>query len=236
MDTIQDIEKKIGVKFKNKDLLKQAFVHRSYLNENKNFPLDHNERLEFLGDACLELVVTEYLYNNYPNPEGELTNWRAALVKGVMISKIARSLGYEDHLLLSKGEAKSTGRARELILANTFEAVLGAMYLDQGYLVVDKFIKKHLITHLPEIIEQELYYDSKSRLQEIVQEKTGITPTYVVEKEEGPDHAKIFTMVVMIGNTKITKGDGPSKQSAEQDAAKAALPIWEGIVNPLDTL
>lgn len=224
---ISDIEKKIGVKFKSKDLLLQAFVHRSYLNENKGFDLDHNERLEFLGDACLELIVTDYLYNNFPNPEGELTNWRAALVKGVTISKVAKKLGYEDFLLLSKGEERSTGRARELILANSFEAVLGAIYLDQGYDVADKFVKKHLIPYLKEIISKQLYLDSKSRFQEVVQEKTGITPKYELESEMGPDHSKVFTMAVFIGDKKVATGKGPSKQSAEQEAASAALEVWE---------
>jgi len=227
MDKIRSIEKKIGVKFKNQDLALQAFVHRSYLNENKDFKLDHNERLEFLGDAALELVVTEYLYKNFPNPEGELTNWRAALVKGVTISKVAKKLGFEDFLMLSRGESKSTGKARELILANTFEAVLGAIYLDQGYEKTDKFIKKHLLPNLKEIIAKKLYHDPKSSFQEIVQEKAGITPIYQLEKEEGPDHAKVFTMAVFIGEKKITTGMGASKQAAEQEAARDALDIWE---------
>jgi len=227
MHKISEIEKKIGVKFKNKDLLLQAFVHRSYLNENKDFHLEHNERLEFLGDACLELIVTDYLYKNFPNPEGELTNWRAALVKGVTISKVAKGLGYEEHLLLSRGEAKSTGRARELILANTFEASLGAIYLDQGYAAADKFVNKNLIPYLTEIISKELYYDPKSRFQEMVQEKTGITPIYKLEKETGPDHAKIFTMAAYLSDKKVAEGTGPSKQIAEQEAARVAIEVWE---------
>lgn len=224
---LEKLEKKIGVKFKNKDLLQQAFVHRSYLNENRGFKLDHNERLEFLGDAALELVVTEYLYKDYPNPEGELTNWRAALVRGTTISKIAKTLGFEDYLLLSKGESKSIGRARELILANTFEAVLGAIYLDQGYDVADKYLKKYLTPYLKEIISKQLYQDSKSRFQELVQEKTGITPIYKLESEEGPDHAKTFVMGVYIEEKKIADGSGASKQSAEQEAARVALDVWE---------
>lgn len=227
MTDFSALESKLGVTFKDKNILQQAFVHRSYINENKNFPLDHNERLEFLGDACLELVVTEYLYRNYPNPEGELTNWRAALVRGAMISKVAKDLGYDDYLLLSKGESKSTGRARDLILANAFEAVLGAMYLDQGYAAVDAFLKKVLVPYLPEILAQNLHLDAKSKFQELVQEKTGITPTYTLESEEGPDHAKTFVMAVLIGEQKITTGSGHSKQAAEQAAAAAALPIWE---------
>ncbi|HRY60332.1 MAG TPA: ribonuclease III [Patescibacteria group bacterium] len=227
MSNLNEIEKKIGIKFKNQDLLQQAFVHRSYLNENKDFKLDHNERLEFLGDACMELIVTDYLYNNYPNPEGELTNWRAALVRGTMISKIAKELGYESHLLLSRGESRSTGKARELILANTFEAVLGAIYLDQGYEAAGKFIKKYLIPYLPEIISKELYYDPKSKFQEIAQEKVGITPIYKVEKESGPDHAKVFVMGVYLEDKKIADGTGSSKQAAEQEAARIALDIWQ---------
>ena len=227
MYNVEAIEKKIGITFKDKDLLLQAFVHRSFLNENKGFELDHNERLEFLGDACLELIVTDYLYKKYNNPEGELTNWRAALVKGVTISKVAKDLGYEEFLLLSRGEKKSIGRARELILANSFEAVLGAIYLDQGYTIAEEFVLKHLIPYLPEIISKQLYYDSKSRFQEQVQEKVGITPTYKLEKEEGPDHAKVFTMAVYIGEKKITIGNGPSKQAAEQEAAREALEMWE---------
>ncbi len=224
---IEELEKKLGFKFKNKDLLLQAFVHRSYLNEHKDFPLEHNERLEFLGDACLELVVTEFLYKNYPNPEGELTNWRAALVRGTTISRVAKELGFEKHLLLSKGESKSVGKARELILANTFESVLGALYLDKGYEAVDKFIKKHLLPYLTEIISKELYYDPKSRFQELVQEKTGITPNYKLEKAEGPDHAKNFTMAVFISDKKISLGKGYSKQAAEQEAARIAIDCWE---------
>lgn len=223
MNDLSEIENKIGVKFKSQDLLQQAFVHRSYLNENKSFDLEHNERLEFLGDACLELSVTDYLYNNYPNPEGELTNWRAALVRGTTISKVAKKLGFEDFLMLSRGESKSAGRAREQILANTFEAVLGAIYLDQGYKKADGFVKEHIIPYLPEIIEKELYHDPKSKFQEVVQEKTGITPVYKLEKEEGPDHAKNFTMGAYIGEEKVSEGTGPSKQSAEQEAARKAL-------------
>ena len=224
---LAQLEKKLSITFINKDLLLQAFIHRSYLNEHKDFRLDHNERLEFLGDACLELIVTEYLYSTYPNPEGELTNWRAALVRGSMISKIARDLGYEEYLMLSRGEAQAGGRARDLILANTFEAVLGALYLDQGYDVASDFILVHLIKHLPEILDQNLHHDPKSRFQELVQEKVGITPNYELEKDEGPDHDKIFTMGVYINEKKVTEGSGPSKQIAEQEAARAAIDVWE---------
>lgn len=224
---ISKLEKKLGISFKNKDLLRTAFVHRSYLNENPDFKLPHNERLEFLGDACLELVVTEYLYKNFPNPEGELTNWRSALVKGQMLSVIASRLGLENYLFLSRGEEKSGGRAREIILANTFEALVGAIYLDRGYRVVQKFIEKNILKELPEIIEKHLYIDPKSRFQELVQEKVGITPTYKLLKEQGPDHAKIFTMGVYIENKQIAQGTGPSKQAAEQIAASRAIEEWQ---------
>lgn len=221
-DEIKDIEKKIGVKFNDKSLIVQAFIHRSYLNENRRFK-EHNERLEFLGDAVLELIVTEYLYKNYLNPEGELTNWRSALVKTETISKAAKDLGFEDHLKLSRGEAKSVGRARQLILANSFEAVIGAIYLDGGFEPVSKFINQNLLVKLPTIIETKAYIDSKSRFQEIIQEKEGVTPVYKVLGEEGPDHAKIFTMGAYAGEKLLGKGTGASKQIAEQDAAKDAL-------------
>jgi ribonuclease III len=219
-------EKKLGLKFKNKDLLIQAFCHRSFLNENPQFHLSHNERLEFLGDAVLELVVTHYLYQTYPEKsEGELTNWRAALVNAKMLGSVAKGLGFNDFLLLSKGEAKEIGKARQYILANTFEALIGAIFLDQGYEVCREFIKKYLIVKLPEIIEKGLFKDAKSRLQEEAQERLGITPTYKVLEEWGPDHAKHFIVGVFLGEELITKGQGSSKQEAEEEAAKAALKI-----------
>lgn len=221
-EDLEMIEKKIGLTFDNKDFLKLAFTHRSYLNENKRIK-EHNERLEFLGDAVLELAVTEHLYKNYKNPEGELTNWRSALVKTETISETAKELGYEEHLKLSKGESKSTGRARQLILANTFEAVIGAIYLDQGFEKARKFIEEKLIVKLPKILETKAYIDAKSNFQELAQEKEGITPVYKVLSEEGPDHEKIFTMGVYLGEKQIGKGTGPSKQSAEQAAAGDAL-------------
>jgi ribonuclease-3 len=219
-------EKKLGLKFKNKDLLIQAFCHRSFLNENPQFHLSHNERLEFLGDAVLELVITHYLYQTYPEKsEGELTNWRAALVNAKMLGSVAKGLGFNDFLLLSKGEAKEIGKARQYILANTFEALIGAIFLDQGYEVCREFIKKYLIVKLPEIIEKGLFKDAKSRLQEEAQERWGITPTYKVLEEWGPDHAKHFIVGVFLGEELITKGQGSSKQEAEEEAAKAALKI-----------
>ena len=225
-----EIQKIIGVKFKKLDFLKQAFVHRSYLNENHDFPLNHNERLEFLGDAVLELVVTEFLYKNYPNPEGEMTNWRAALVNTQMISKQSQRLGFNDYLCLSRGESKDTGKAREIILANTFESVIGAIYLDQGYDKSKEFITNNLLVELPNIIEQELYLDPKSKLQEAAQEKFNITPTYRVEKEWGPDHARQFIIGVYLDNKKVGEGKGSSKHEAQIDAAKNGLDGgWEKI-------
>jgi len=221
-----EIEKVIGVNFKNKNLLSTAFIHRSYLNENKTVK-EHNERLEFLGDAVLELVVTEYLFLNYKNPEGDLTNWRSALVKTESISEVAGKLGFEKYLLMSRGESSSSGRSRQLILANCFEAVVGAIYLDQGYTIAQKFITKNLIKNLPKIIEEKLYLDPKSHFQEIAQEREGITPRYEVVSEEGPDHDKKFTVAVKIGVKKWGQGTGPSKQLAQQAAANDALKKYE---------
>lgn len=220
---LENFEKKISIKFKNRNLLTQAFVHRSYLNENVKFELDHNERLEFLGDAVMELIVTEYLFINYANPEGELTNWRSALVKGETISAAARELSIGDYLFLSKGEEKSGGKARQLILANTFEAIIGAIYLDQGYEVAKKFLHRFLIVKLPEILENKLYMDAKSRFQELAQAKFGITPQYKVLTEYGPDHAKSFSMGVYLDEKLYGEGSGSSKQNAEQAAAANAL-------------
>lgn len=220
---ISHLETKIEVTFKNKDVLLQALTHRSYLNENPSWRLDHNERLEFLGDAVLELVVTEYLYNNYPNPEGELTNWRAALVNAVMLAQISAQFDLNDFMLLSRGEAKDTGRARQYILANAMEAVIGAIYLDQGYAAADTFIKKFILTELPRIIEKRLYRDAKSRFQEEAQERVGITPNYEVIDEWGPDHARNFKVGVYLGTELVAEGEGQSKQEAQQNAADAAL-------------
>lgn len=220
---LNEIEKGLDIVFKDKNLLQQAFVHRSYLNEHPKSGLSHNERLEFLGDAVLELAVTKYLYANYPNPEGELTIWRAALVNSKMLSKVAARLGFDNHLLLSKGETRDTGRARQFILANTFEAVVGSIYLDQGFEKARKFIEKKLLIELPNILENKLYRDPKSLFQEKSQEKTGATPTYEVLGESGPDHAKNFIVGVFLGNNLIAKGEGPSKQIAQELAAKAGL-------------
>jgi ribonuclease-3 len=221
------LEKSLGLEFKNRDLLIEAFCHRSYLNEHPDFYLPHNERLEFLGDAVLELIVTEYLYKKYPEKnEGELTNWRAALVNAKILGELARELGFNDFLLLSKGEEKETGKARLYILANTFEALIGAIYLDQGYEVAKNFVEKNLIERkLPEIIEKGLFKDPKTRFQEEAQERVKITPTYKVLEEWGPDHAKHFIVGVFLGNELVAKGEGTSKQEAEEEAAKNALKI-----------
>jgi ribonuclease III len=218
------LEKKLNIVFKNKDLLTQAFIHRSYLNENPQVNLGNNERLEFLGDAVLELVVTEDLYAKYPaEPEGRLTSWRAALVNTKMISAAAGKLGFGDFLLLSRGEAKEAGKSRQYILANTFEAFIGGLYLDQGYAACAQFIKKNLLVELPKIIDQELYKDAKSRFQEVAQEKAKITPVYQVLEEQGPDHAKYFVVGVYLGQEFVAKGGGYSKQEAEEETAKKAL-------------
>lgn len=222
---LSELESTIGVKFDNAELLRQALIHRSYLNEHRDVKLDHNERLEFLGDAVLELVVTDFLYVNFENPEGELTNWRSSLVNGKMLSKIARRLGADDFLYLSRGESKDTGKARDYILANTFEAVTGAIYLDRGYDVARDFIHRVLLVELDEILEKKLYIDAKSKFQEAAQANTNTTPSYRVLEETGPDHDKHFVVGVYIGDEQIAKGEGSNKQSAQQSAAKAALEL-----------
>lgn len=222
----EKLEKNLGIEFKDKNFLKQAFTHRSYLNENPSFKLDHNERLEFLGDAVMELIVTDYLYRKYPEKsEGDLTNWRAALVNAKMLTSVAEELGFNDFLLLSKGESKETGKARAYILANTFEAFLGALYLDLGYKPCDEFLKKYLLKNLETIIKEGSYKDAKSKFQEEAQEKVSITPNYKVIKESGPDHNKIFIVGVFLEEELIAEGEGSSKQEAEETAAKKALEI-----------
>jgi ribonuclease-3 len=223
LDKLLELEGHIGQKFNNRDLLLQALTHRSYLNERPDWHLDQNERLEFLGDAVLELVVTEYLYNNYPNPEGELTNWRAALVNSVMLAKISSKIELNDYLLLSRGEAKDVGRARQYILANATEAIIGALYLDSGYQAASEFIHKFVLTELQAILKGETYKDYKSRFQEEAQDRAGITPTYEVIKEWGPDHAKNFQVGVFLEKELVGEGAGPSKQDAQQAAAESAL-------------
>lgn len=223
MHNFEALEKKLGLKFISRDLLTQAFVHRSYLNENPDFYLDQNERLEFLGDAVLELVVTEYLFRNHHNQEGELTNWRAALVNAQTLSKLAKTLGFDDFLLLSRGEAKDTGKARQYILANAYEAFLGALYLDQGLETSRKFVEKYLIKELPEILRTGLHRDAKSHFQEQAQEKVKVTPCYKVMKEWGPDHAKSFIVGVYLDDQLVAEGEGSSKQEAEEQAAKEGI-------------
>jgi ribonuclease-3 len=225
------IEKKSGIKFKNPEYLIQAFVHRSYLNEHHDFPLGQNERLEFLGDAVVELVVTEYLFNQYGNPEGELTNWRAALVNAKMLSSVAYEIGMEPFLFLSHGEEKDAAtKARDYIMANVFEAFVGAVYLDQGYDAAKKFIMRWVVSKLPNVLENGLYMDAKSRFQESAQEILGITPTYRVLEETGPDHAKNFKVGIFLEKELIASGEGSSKQEAQTEAAEAALKIkaWKG--------
>jgi ribonuclease-3 len=221
-----DFEKKIKVSFKNKDLLKQAFIHRSYINENGAAALSHNERLEFLGDAVLELSVTDFLYKKYPHhTEGELTALRSALVNAIIISSIAESIGMNDYLLLSKGEAKDRGKARQYILANTYEALIGAIYMDQGYAAADKFITATLLPQTEEIVNKKLWRDAKSLVQEKAQEFVQCTPMYKVLQQSGPDHDKHFTVGIYFNTEQIALGKGKSKQEAEQAAALAALKV-----------
>jgi ribonuclease-3 len=223
---VEKLAEKLGIKFNNIDILQQAVTHRSYLNEHRDYKLDHNERLEFLGDAVLELVVTEFLYANYPNPEGELTNWRAALVNGEMLAKISGSIGVEEFLMMSRGEAKDTGKARQYLLANAFEAIIGAIYLDQeekGYGAAKDFILKNVAVELDDIIKNKTYMDPKSRFQEEAQEKVSVTPSYRVIEESGPDHARKFVVGVYLDHELVAKGEGMSKQEAQRNAAAAGL-------------
>ncbi len=224
MKDFSTFEEAIGVNFNDKNVLIQAFIHRSYINENPKSGLEHNERLEFLGDAVIELVVTDYLYRLYPHQhEGDLTAYRSALVNAVIMAEVATSLNMNDFLLLSKGEQKDTGRARQTILANTYESFVGALYLDQGYKVCDDFIKSSLLPRLEEIIATKSWKDAKSQIQEEAQERVGVTPSYRVISEVGPDHDKHFNIGVFFGDKKIAEGKGRSKQEGEQKAAQAAL-------------
>ncbi len=224
MRELDSLERIIGIKFINQDLLRQALVHRSYLNEHPKFHLPHNERLEFLGDAVLELVVTDYLYHHFDNPEGELTNWRASLVNATRCAEVAKEIQLEKYLYLSKGEAKDkSGKARNFILANAIEAIIGAIYLDRGYEQAAKFVKNYIISKLDYILANDLYIDPKTRFQELIQEKKGVTPQYKVLKEEGPDHNKLFEIGVFVDGELIAKGQGHSKQEAQVAAAQEAL-------------
>ena len=219
-------EEKCGIVFKDKNLLQQAFIHRSFLNENTGMQVSHNERLEFLGDAVLELSVTDYLYKKYPDyAEGDLTAYRSSLVNAVIIAEVAGDIGMNDFLLLSKGEAKDTGKARMYILANTYEAFVGAVYLDRGFDIADSFIKTTLLPKLEQIISQKLWRDAKSHIQEKAQEYVGLTPSYKVMQEAGPDHDKHFTVGIYFGEQLIAQGKGKSKQEAEQKSAQEALNV-----------
>jgi len=223
---IKEFEKKLGVLFKDINILKSAFIHRSYINEHKEINLEHNERLEFLGDAVLELAVTDFLFTKYPNStEGDLTAYRAALVNTNSLSEAASSLGINEYLLLSKGESQDIGRARQYILANTFESVVGALYIDQGYGAAQKFISDNLFNLIDEIISKRLWQDSKSYFQEKAQEYVGVTPNYELVEENGPDHDREFIIGVYLNKEMVSKGVGRSKQEAEQDAARSALEI-----------
>lgn len=224
MADLSAFEKKIGHTFQDKRLLEQAFTHRSYLNENRELGREHNERLEFLGDAVLELAVTEFLFAKYPDkPEGELTAYRAALVNTNSIADAATKLGMNDYMLLSRGESRDTGRARLIILANAFEALIGALHLDAGYKVSQRFIADQLFHKTEEVVAKRLWQDAKSRLQELAQERLKVTPRYEVLSQSGPDHDRTFVVGAFLGEEKVANGEGRSKQEAEQAAAEKAL-------------
>lgn len=229
-DDLQAIEKILGVTFTDSLLLLTAITHRSYLNEHRDAQQDHNERLEFLGDAVLELIVTDYLFRTYSDkPEGELTAIRAALVNTVSLSAASEKLGVNKYLLMSKGEAKDEGRARQYILANVFEAFIGAMFLDQGYETARAFVARELFPKTDEIVRKRLWQDPKSRFQELAQDHASITPTYNLLGQEGPDHDRMFTIGVYLRHELIAEGKGRSKQEAEQQAAERAIAAkgWE---------
>lgn len=221
---IRELEDKIGITFRNVDFYKEALTHRSYLNENPAWPFPHNERLEYLGDAVLELAASEALFEKFPNsPEGQLTVLRAALVNYQMLSRVALAIELQDFILLSKGERADTSKAREVILANALEAFIGALYLDQGFGVARQFTERFILVHLPEILKTKSYKDAKSELQEIIQEKMRVTPSYRVLEESGPAHRRTFRIGVYFGDEFIAEGSGSSKQEGELEAAKNAL-------------
>ncbi|MEO7617262.1 MAG: ribonuclease III [Candidatus Saccharibacteria bacterium] len=221
--TLADFQQQIDVSFNNTALLEQAFIHRSYLNEHPKLGLEHNERLEFLGDAVLELVVTDFLYRNYPNPEGDLTNWRSALVKTESLASVAEKLNISPYFKLSRGESKGNARSHALISANAIEAIIGAIYLDQGYDAAKGFITTQIISTLPQILAEGTWMDPKSKFQELAQNQFGLTPNYKVMDENGPDHDKTFTVGVYVGDRLFGQGNGSSKQAAQQVAAAAGL-------------
>lgn len=216
-------KEKLGYQFNDVQLLVTALTHRSYLNEHKKSANEHNERLEFLGDAVLELVVTDFLFSNYRQPEGILTAWRSALVRTESIGAAGERLGYGKLIRMSRGEKQGSVRARQQILANAFEATTGAIYIDQGYEAAKKYISDNILSTLPQILEEESWRDPKSYLQEISQARDGFTPVYRVLEEVGPDHEKIFTVGAFVGDKKMGQGEGPSKQIAQQEAARAAI-------------
>lgn len=220
---LRELEERLGARFKDRTFLETAVTHRSYLNENPRYQGEHNERLEFLGDAVLELVVTDHLYREYAMPEGDLTNLRAAIVRGEMLAQVASAWQLDTFLRLSRGERRDTGKARQYILANAVEAVIGAVYLDQGLVAAKRLIHQSIIRLLPEVIEKGLHIDAKSRFQELMQERFRVTPVYQVLSETGPDHAKVFRVTVVVGKDLRGEGEGSSKQEAEQAAARAAL-------------
>lgn len=225
---LEELEKSLKLNFNDKSLLKTAFIHRSYLNEHPQEQLSHNERLEFLGDSVLGFVVSEYLYKKYPDrPEGDLTNFRSSIVNARALAEVARKLSLGKYLLLSKGEEATGGRDRQYLLANTFEALLGAIYLDSGLKTAEELIKNELLPLLPEIISKGSYKDFKSALQELSQEKLNLTPTYKVLEEIGPDHNRTFKVGVFLGEKHLAEGTGKSKQLAEQEAASVALENFE---------
>ena len=222
--TLEEFKQKNSISFTNEALLNQAFIHRSYINENPKSGYSHNERLEFLGDAVLELIVTEYLYRTYEHHnEGDLTAYRSALVNAITLGEMAHSLGFNDIMKLSKGEAKDVSRARSSILADAYEAFVGALYLDQGHESAKAFITRTLLGKTDEIIKKGLYKDAKSFVQEKSQEHFGVTPSYRVLNEAGPDHDKIFSIGIYFGEDMIAEGEGRSKQEAETVAARNAL-------------
>jgi ribonuclease III len=227
---LDKLQKILNVTFTDTKVLLSAITHRSYLNEHREATWDHNERLEFLGDAVLELVVTDFLFAKYPEkPEGELTAIRAALVNTVSLAAAAEKLGVNDYLLMSKGESKDVGRARQYILANSFEACIGAIYIDQGYDKSKEFIADRLFPKTDEIVRKRLWQDAKSRFQELSQEHASITPTYETVGQSGPDHDRVFTVGVFLRQEKVAEGSGRSKQEAEQQAAERAIEAkgWE---------
>ncbi|MEK7218896.1 MAG: ribonuclease III [Patescibacteria group bacterium] len=217
------LEKTVGVRFKNKEMLLQALTHRSAVREVNRH--GHNERLEFLGDAVLEMATTEYLFHLSGRSEGELTNWRSALVQGDHLAEVAKDIKLGEYLFMSRGEEASDGRRKPSTLANAVEALIGAVYLDRGYDAARTFCQKFILQDLQKLLAQGKHKDEKSHFQEMAQEKSGITPHYEVLEEMGPDHEKLFTSAVYIDKEKIAEGKGNSKQKAEQAAAKAALKV-----------